>query len=199
LGGRLPNLHVPISGNNDHGKLLAAHMIPAWVDSRVEGSSDRLEGYKDEAAKDESHAWVALLEGNIHAALLLAQIRPTSLLQLIYPETSVGRPIETFLSPPPAPVSGLGSLLPPYGTRVSTSTVQLQYTGAISSLSQRLGTDKWFLGSDAPTALDALVFAYLHIILHAKDNIRIEITRRVNLVAWEWRVRSQVQAAFVRA
>jgi metaxin len=48
----------------------------------------------------------------------------------------------------------------------------------------------------APTALDALVFAYLHTILHAQDSIRIEVTKRVNLVAWEWRVRTQVSAAF---
>ncbi|EEB86599.1 hypothetical protein MPER_16389, partial [Moniliophthora perniciosa FA553] len=30
-----------------------------------------LEGYKDETAKDESRAWVSLLEGNVHAALYL--------------------------------------------------------------------------------------------------------------------------------
>lgn len=51
----------------------------------------------------------------------------------------------------------------------------------------------------APTALDALIFAYLHCILHARDNaVRIEVTRRVNLVAWERRVQSQVRAAFQR-
>jgi len=198
LDGRLPNLHVPRSENStDDGELLAAHRIPSWVDSRVDGGSDPLEGYKDQACKDESHAWVTLLEENVHAALLLAQKRPTSFLQLISPDPVAGRPVETFLNPPPAPLSGLGSLIPPYGARVSASTVELQYREAISSLSQRLGTDKWFLGSNAPTALDALVFAYLHSILHAKDNIRLEVTRRVNLVAWEWRVRSQVQAAFV--
>lgn len=51
----------------------------------------------------------------------------------------------------------------------------------------------------APTPLDALVFAYLHCILHSKDNaIRVEVSRRVNLVAWERRVQGQVRAAFQR-
>lgn len=51
-----------------------------------------------------------------------------------------------------------------------------------------------------PTALDALIFAYLHCILHTKDNaIRVEVTRRVNLVAWEHRVSSQVRMGFRRS
>ena len=49
----------------------------------------------------------------------------------------------------------------------------------------------------SPTALDALVFAYLHCILHSKEHaLRFEVTRRVNLVAWERRVQSQVRGAF---
>jgi metaxin len=81
-------------------------------------------------------------------------------------------------------------------------------------LSQRLGTDEWFLGSgyvtfsskedadrddsgfSGPTPLDALAFAYLHSILHSSDNIRIEVSRRANLLAWEQRVRKLVSAAF---
>lgn len=47
-----------------------------------------------------------------------------------------------------------------------------------------------------PTALDALVFAYLHTLIHGVDVLRVEVTRRVNLVAWELRLRSLVQAAF---
>lgn len=71
LDRRLPNLHVPLPGNGaDRGELLAAHRIPGWVDSRVDGAPDPLEGYKDKASKDESHAWVTLLEGNVHAALV---------------------------------------------------------------------------------------------------------------------------------
>ena len=41
------------------------------------------------------------------------------------------------------------------------------------------------------------MFAYLHCILHSKDHtLRFEVTRRVNLVAWERRVQSQVRSGF---
>jgi metaxin len=73
IDGRLPNLHVPLptSDGADDGELLAAHLIPTWVDAKVEERGlDSLEGYKDESARDESRAWVALLEGNVHAALV---------------------------------------------------------------------------------------------------------------------------------
>jgi len=33
--------------------------------------------------------------------------------------------------------------------------------------------------------------------MSSNSALRIEVTRRVNLVAWEWRVRQLVQAAFV--
>jgi metaxin len=79
IDGRLPNLHVPIdpdskgleAGIKDdrEGDLLAAHLIPEWVDGKF-GDVGPLEGYADETAKDESRAWVALLEGNVHAALV---------------------------------------------------------------------------------------------------------------------------------
>lgn len=92
-----------------------------------------------------------------------------------------------------------------------------QYRDAIASLSERLGTDKWFLNSacvefifhlviilksifvfSEPTPLDALAFAYLHCILHSSDAVRIEVTKRVNLVAWEWRVRGVIRGAFIQ-
>jgi metaxin len=66
LEGRLPNIHVP--SNTDGDKLIAARMIPGWVDERL--PSDPMEGYKDEKAKNESNAWVLLLEDTIHAALV---------------------------------------------------------------------------------------------------------------------------------
>lgn len=81
LAGALPNLHVPLSESPlrdaglgktdgaDDGELLAAHAIPAWVDARL-GPADALEGYVDAAARIESRAWVALLEGVVHAALV---------------------------------------------------------------------------------------------------------------------------------
>jgi metaxin len=67
LDGRLPNLQIP-SGDAD-STLLAAHNIPTWIDENV-GALDELEGYKDVESRDESHAWIALLEGDIHAALV---------------------------------------------------------------------------------------------------------------------------------
>ena len=99
-------------------------------------------------------------------------------------------------------------------------SVFTQYAVAVHALSERLGTDKWFLGSEcvpcpaictekctdpscsAPTPLDALLFAYLHCILtspldKSKRDLREEITRHVNLVAWEWRVRGLVRKGFV--
>ena len=90
IDGSLPNLHIPISESliqsekinksegAEDGELLAAHSIPTWVDTRlgVDSSADPLEGYKDQEARVESRAWVSLLEGVVHAALVRA--RPVS-------------------------------------------------------------------------------------------------------------------------
>ncbi|KAH9980867.1 hypothetical protein BGW80DRAFT_1162641 [Lactifluus volemus] len=196
LDGRLPNLQIP-SGDAD-STLLAAHNIPTWIDENV-GALDELEGYKDVESRDESHAWIALLEGDIHAALALAQPLPSffyhNVLQL--PPATTQRPVETILTPPPAPLSGFSSPLPPYGVHFSPNVITSRYRDAISALSERLGQDEWFLGSAGPTALDAAAFAYLHVLLHAEDDLRIEVARRVNLIHWERRVHEQVCAAFV--
>lgn len=79
----LPNLHVPHSECERSSKsegaediaLLAAHSILTWVDVKLEvdSTANPLEGYKDEETKTESRAWVSLLEGVIHAALVSAQ------------------------------------------------------------------------------------------------------------------------------
>ncbi|KAF8643778.1 hypothetical protein AX16_008797 [Volvariella volvacea WC 439] len=196
LDGRLPNLHVPKEGK-EGGELLAAQFIPTWVDSRVGASEGDLEGYKDEAARDESRAWVSLLESTVHAALILSQPRPSYFKDLLdSSDTEVVHPLQALVVPPPAPLTGFASLFPPSGARVSQSTIEAQYRDAVVALSERLGTDTWFLGSSNPTPLDALAFAYLHALLNSKDDVRIEVTRRVNLVAWEWRVRGLVRAAF---
>jgi len=201
VDGRLPCLHVTRSGE-DGEELLAAHMIAEWVDKTlgIELGAGKFDGYRDEVARDESHAWVALLEGKVHAALLLSQPQPSLLSTLLALSDPSPTPNLTTLLTPPAPsLSGISSLFPPYGTRISPSTIDLQFKDAIASLSERLGTDRWFLASESPTALDALSFAYLHTILHTPDPnpIRIEVTRRVNLVAWERRVRAQVAGSFV--
>lgn len=82
LGGRLPNLQTPSAdedGDGDaDGEILPAHNIAAWIDERVgllEG--DELEGYSSVETRDESHAWVALLEGDVHAALVRILLSPT--------------------------------------------------------------------------------------------------------------------------
>ncbi|OJT04348.1 hypothetical protein TRAPUB_4982 [Trametes pubescens] len=157
LDNRLPNLHVPLKtlqGASDavkeqedgEGELLPAHLIPEWVDGRV-GALDELEGYADEAARDESRAWVSLLEGNVHAALVLNQPSTTTLLSLLSPYKTKPRSLEAVVAHPPAPLFGISSLLPSYGTHVNVDAIEQQYKEAIASLSERLGTDKWFLGS----------------------------------------------------
>ena len=86
VDGRLPNLQIPFPeesrkgnttragpvGVKEKGKVLAAKMIPGWVDTELDvvSGDDELEGYKDVMARDESRAWVALLEGAVHAALV---------------------------------------------------------------------------------------------------------------------------------
>lgn len=195
IDGRLPCLHTPAFGDAS-SELLAPRSIPGWVDGQVDGGNDPLNGYSDEMLKDESHAWVSLLEGVVHAALNLSEPPQPALSHLFRTATAGGRALEAILSPPPAPLTGLSSVLPSYGTNITLSSIQGQYADAIASLSERLGNDKWFLGSENPTALDALAFAYLHRLLYSMDSTRIEVTRRVNLVTWELRVRTQVEAAF---
>ncbi|THH26605.1 hypothetical protein EUX98_g7589 [Antrodiella citrinella] len=147
IEGRLPNLQVPARESKDGGgELLPAASIADWVDGQL-GEVGPLEGYADEAAKDESRAWVTLLEGNVHAALILFHPKPITLFSLLLPFQPSSRPIETMLSPPPPPLTGLSSLLPAYGSHIDRPAVEERYKEAISSLSERLGTDKWFLGS----------------------------------------------------
>jgi metaxin len=70
LNGRLPNLQAPSERTKDPaGELIAAQDIQTWIDEKV-GALDGLEGYKDIDSRDESHAWIALLEGDVHAALV---------------------------------------------------------------------------------------------------------------------------------
>lgn len=79
VDGRLPSLWLPPREDEDaqqttsyRGRVLSARMIPGWADEvqGVHAWSSDLEGYIDEQARDESRAWVSLLEGAIHAALV---------------------------------------------------------------------------------------------------------------------------------
>lgn len=50
-----------------------------------------------------------------------------------------------------------------------------------------------------PTALDALLFAYLHVLARSSEQtLRYEVVRRANLAGWEMRVQKEVKAAFRR-
>lgn len=78
IDAHLPNLHVPAADVNEakrdaassvEGQLLAAGMIPEWADSKI-GVPGELEGYVNTAARDESRAWVSLLEGHVHKMLV---------------------------------------------------------------------------------------------------------------------------------
>lgn len=77
IEGRLPNLWLPPPERQEgsslsRGEVLSARMIPGWADeahgTHIWGSD--LEGYIDDKAKDESRAWVSVLEGAVHAALV---------------------------------------------------------------------------------------------------------------------------------
>lgn len=70
VDGHLPTLHLPA------GKLLGAAQIPTWADEIQQSNIDPLEGYKDEASRDESRAWVSLLEGVVHSELVRSLRRP---------------------------------------------------------------------------------------------------------------------------
>lgn len=78
IDAHLPNLHVPVTDVKEtigdassavDGQLLAAKMIPEWVDGKL-GAPNELEGYVDSAARDESRAWVSLLEGHVQKMLV---------------------------------------------------------------------------------------------------------------------------------
>ena len=144
LDARLPNLHLPDSPS------LPPRSIPAWADTRLRHTPDPLDGYRDQRAKDESHAWIALLEGVVHAALVRTHhpLPPslTPLQSLSQPHQSNSK-MDTVLNPPPPPSTGFTSPFPPFGVNIDLSAVQARYAEAIAALSDRLATDKWFLGS----------------------------------------------------
>ena len=68
-------------------------------------------------------------------------------LDYLAPYTAAYRTLESVLVPPPAPLTGLSSIIPPYGVHIDRNALELKHKEAITSLSIRLGTDKWFLGS----------------------------------------------------
>lgn len=216
IDGRLPNLHVPLDtlpaslvGSSEgkekkvkddgEGDVLPAHHIPEWVAGRLGEDQGELEGYKDVEARDESRAWVALLEGNVHAALVRVMLEverismslpchaqiahatsSTTLLEKISPDPSSASFISASgsfsfsLNPPPAPLTGLLSLLPSYGQRVDMEALDEKYRDAIKALSNRLSEDTWMLGSACVS------YAHLFLLIcaaHARAEIQPPWTR----------------------
>lgn len=55
--------------------------------------------------------------------------------------------LNVVFAQPPAPFSGLSSILPPSGTQVNVSGVYSEYKNAVQAISDRLAEDRWFLGS----------------------------------------------------
>lgn len=92
---KLPNLHVPLDGKipePEDGSLLAASMIPSWVADRLastdEKQVDALDGYTNQAAKDESLAWTTMLETRVRAALVRLSAHHTRAYRLTQHTTS---------------------------------------------------------------------------------------------------------------
>lgn len=86
----------------------------------------------------------------------MAQPRPSLTTLLFFPLPGQQQPEGTQI----APGLGLSALLPqslnPWAPRASPETVHARYVEVIETLSERLGTDKWLLGSES-------VFALLHL------------------------------------
>jgi metaxin len=159
LDGKLPNLYLPPSrglvekeNRGELGKsvlkgeLLESRRILSWVDGEVgrPGNDDPiLEGYIDEESRDESSAWVSLLEGDVHAAIKAVNPSPSLLSHLTsFPPPHV--PEQPLLS---KPVTGISSLITPFGSVVVLEPILERYREAMEALSHRLKNDKWFLGS----------------------------------------------------
>ncbi|KAG8746905.1 hypothetical protein FRC10_003076 [Ceratobasidium sp. 414] len=186
---------VPVERNekvevqmSTHREVLDAVRIPGWADEVQGKSVDALEGFIDAATRDESRAWAVLVEG------LLATPTPSLLTSLLKPQPSPTS-LQKTLSPPPVPLTGLSTPLPLPQTpvRVASAGLKIEFREAMRALSGRLGGDAWFLESHEPTALDALVFAHLHCLLQASDEVRREVTQRSNLLAWHRRVKVIVE------
>ncbi|KAF9518222.1 hypothetical protein BS47DRAFT_1371092 [Hydnum rufescens UP504] len=187
INGALPALHLPT------GDLLGPTRIPAWVDSVLRSPLDELEGYRDEQSRDESRAWIALLEGVVHNALAVSIPHHFSIKNFLDTPNIVDL-VALFQRQLPL-LPGLRAPIPIWGRSTPSVTTLIRYRDAIQSVSDRLGDDEWFLGSSAPTALDALVFAYLHVALGGSKQLREEVLNRPNLVSWRRKVSELIDPA----
>jgi metaxin len=173
LDGRLPNLYLPppnrllrkekegqLGTARIKGELLESRRIPSWVDgetskfSKREDEDRNLEGYQDEEARDESKAWVTLLEGDIRAALRAFEEIPSIIKRI----TSFPRPEVSERPLLSVTFTGLSSMIPPWGSQVAKEPIFERYKEGIAALSVRLGNDKWFLGSRYELRSELIIF-----------------------------------------
>lgn len=94
VDGTLPSLQLPAEGTR--GEVLGAKEIPKWAAGMLGDEKEKgvFEGYRDDKAKEESRAWVSLLEGAVHAALVNACLLASSFyLKLITSLRSSTNPI----------------------------------------------------------------------------------------------------------
>lgn len=211
VGGRLPNLFLPVpkrlakkekSGEPSkarmRGELLEGKRIPSWVDGEIgkatggEEGDEELEGYKDKDAQNEGKAWIALLEGDVHAVFTATAPTPSILTKITSFDLSNTRE-KPILS---TTFTGVSSMIPPFGSTAALEPILGRYKETIEALSVRLSHDRWFLGSRNGTALDAIVFSYLFAAMESSNTqVREEVCKWANLVAWEKRVRKMVENA----
>jgi len=208
VDGMLPTLciqrHNPKSGRREW-KFLGSKGIAEWIDGPVELQE------KDTFYNDEMEAWVQLLEGDVHDALVV-----------LNESHNIFDDLRSYLLPgrygKHGPVKSRTALVSsikfgaviqlPFITDKTSSEFEVErirerFSEAIKALSVRLGGDEWFLGSRNPTALDALAFAYICKSLHESNQpteasrwIRREVWKYVNLIRWETRVRKMVEAFY---
>jgi len=166
--------------------LLAGHEIARWADPAAEHARD----------DDEGQAWRALLDGPVRAALALYAQKQALRERLLSPHGP--EMLRNTFAPPPPPATGYTSPLPMVGMKVDHAAVHRRLADAISALSERLGKDQWFLGSNSPTELDALLFAYLHRILQTPQ-LRDHLSRTHNLARWPRHILDVVNEAYHRS
>jgi len=78
----------------------------------------------------------------------LSQPEPSFISTLFQSNSIKMRALETALNPPPPPATGFTYPFPSFGANIDPAAVHARYAEAVAALSDRLATDKWFLGSE---------------------------------------------------
>lgn len=183
LDGQLPNLYLPPPqqllnkyppGSNKEikGELLESKRITSWIDGELgktttdDDVSGILEGYRSEEARDESKAWLSLLEGDIDAAFVIT----SPVLPILTRLTTFNSPTHVQTPVLSSPLTGVSSMIPPLGKRVLHTPIMERYAEGMAALSTRLRHDKWFLGSKCVCTLPLKCYG-LTIIRHSAGDL----------------------------